>query len=342
MNLRKEGEQTVNYESFRAEFIMHLQENGITDITEDVVRILDVMSDNYDIQTKRTDLSIVNGLPELVKIYIAARSVENLSRNTLQFYLITLRSFFRTVNKPLPSITTNDIRVYLYEYKTSRNIKDSTLDTIRMIVKNFFEWLTEEGYLQKNPAARIAAIKFHYEEREALNEMELARIRACCANIRERALVDFMFSTGCRLAELCDMKIEDVDFQNKEVRILHGKGNKFRVSWLNADSIVSLKAYLLTRKDTNPYLFTSVRYPERKVNNKSIEKEIKTLAQNAGIGKNVTPHTFRHTAATIALRRGMKLEEVQKFLGHAKISTTLIYAKLDNESTKASHQKYVS
>ena len=332
----------MNYESFRAEFIMHLQESGIENAAEGVLKILDVMADKYDITAKPTDLSIVSGLPELVKIYIASRSVENLSKETLRFYLTTLRAFFSKVCKPIPAITTNDIRVYLFEYKEKRNVKDSTLETIRVIIKNFFAWLTEEDYIQKNPAARIAAIKFHYEEREALTEIELARIRACCKDVRQRAMVDFLFSTGCRVSELRDMKIEDVNFQQKEVRILHGKGNKFRISFLNADSIVSLKAYLLTRKDAGKYLFPSIRCPEKQCCKRTIENEIHAIAQAAQIGKNVTPHTFRHTAATIALRRGMKLEEVQRFLGHSKITTTLIYAKLDNEATKASHQKYVS
>lgn len=331
----------MGYESFRSEFILQLQESGLETMTNSVVSILDSLAERYEVTAKETQLALVNGLPEIVKVYIASRSVENLSKSTLSMYFTTLRAFFDTVRKPVTGVTTNDIRVYLYGYKERRGVKDSTLETIRVVLHSFFEWLTEEGHIDKNPVRRVAAIKFRYEERTPLTDIELARIRANCRTLRQKAIVDFLYSTGCRVNEVCNMKLSDVDIHNKEVRILHGKGDKFRVSYLNADSVVSLNAYLDSRQDNCPYLFVTTRKASS-MGKRAIEEEIKKVAQAAGITKSVTPHTFRHTAATTALRRGMKIEEVQKFLGHSQIKTTLIYAKLENDATKASHAKYVS
>lgn len=230
---------------------------------------------------------------------------------------------------------------YLCWYKENRKVKESSLETIRIILNGFFQWLVDEGQAESNPVRRVAPIKFQYAERVPLTELELARMRAACKTKRQKALVDFLFSTGCRVAELADMTIDDVDFARSEVRILHGKGDKSRTSYLNAESVVSLRAYLDSRKDNCPSLFPSITAPH-KVNKRSYEVEIAKVAKAAGIGRQVTPHTFRHTAATLALRRGMKIEEVQRFLGHSKIQTTLIYARISDDATKASHQRYVS
>ena len=332
----------MNYESFRAEFILRMQDVGLEDMTGKMVPILDLLAERYDFTAKHVELTVGGGLPEIIKIYLAARSIENLSKNTLDSYLITLRNFFDSVRKPFQEITANDVRLYLYKYKERRGIKDSTLETIRMIINSFFNWLCEEEYIQKNPVRKVPTIKFQYEERESLTEIELERIRCNCKTFRQKAIIDFLFSTGCRVSEATNMRICDIDFDTKEVRILHGKGDKFRVSFLNAESYISLKTYLASRTDSSPYLFVTNNNPHHKLNKKSVEVEIKKIAEVAQIQKNVTPHTFRHTAATMALRHGMKIEEVQKFLGHAKINTTLIYAKVDNASVKASHQKYVS
>ena len=332
----------MNYETFRAEVIMKMQENGIGDMSERMTAILDSLADKYDFTTKQTQLSVVNGIPEIVKIYIASRSVENLSKNTLTHYYGILSHFFDGVKKPFTAITPNDIRFYLFNYKDQHNVKDSTLESIRVVLNGFFKWLYEEEYITKNPVRRISPIKFQYEERQPLNEIELERIRANCKTLRQKAMVDFFFSTGCRVSEASNLLIDDVNFQMKEIAIRHGKGDKFRISYLNAESIVSLKEYLLSRTDNNPYLFVSYDRPHSQLKKKSFENEIINIAKRAGITKKVTPHTFRHTAATFALRHGMNIEEVQRFLGHSKINTTMIYAKVSAESVKASHQRYVS
>lgn len=320
-----------------------MHDSGIDQQTASrISHVIDGMADRYDFEKKPTQLTVVGVIPEILKIYIASRSVENLSKGTLKLYYLTIKNFFAEIHKPYDQITTNDIRVYLFNYKEKRKVKDSSLKSIRATLNSFFQWLTEEDYIAKNPVIRIAPIKFNYESRQPLTEIELERMRSSCQTLREKALVDFMFSTGCRLSELTSMEITDVDFSQNEVMIRHGKGNKSRKSYLNAESVVSLRAYLASRKDDSPFLFTTVRNPHGKLGNKSVEIEVTKIANRSGINRKVSPHIFRHTAATTALKHGMQVEEVQRFLGHSKIDTTLIYAKVNNDSVKSSHQRCVS
>lgn len=332
----------MSYEAFRSELIMRLQETGIDNALVDrLLSVVDGVSIKYDFSQKPTELSVVGDVPEVMKIYIASKAVENLSKGSLKHYNYILTRFFKAVRKPFSEITTNDIRIYLYNFKQSRQVKESYIDGIRIVLNGFFEWLTQEEYISKNPVRKIAAIKFTAEQKKPLTEIELEQMRTSCETLRQKAMIDFLFSTGCRLAEMIDIEITDVDFTNGEVYIKHGKGDKPRTTYLNARSVVSLKAYLASRKDDCPYLFVTTRQPH-KCSGRAVQVEINKITELAGLHRTVSPHIFRHTAATTALKHGMQIEEVQRFLGHSKIDTTLIYAKVDNSTVKASHLRCVS
>lgn len=332
----------MNCEAFRSEFLMRMQDSGIDQgMIDKVLPVFDVISSKYDISSKPTDLSVVSGVPEAVKIYIASKAVENLSKGSLKQYNFALTKFFKTIQKPFNTVTTNDVRVYLFGVK-ERNVKDSYIEGIRIIINGFYEWLVQEGYMDKNPVRRIAHVKFNSSQRKPLTEIELEQMRASCKTPRQKALIDFLFSTGCRLAELTDLEINDVDFAQNEVYIRHGKGDKPRTTYLNARSIISLKAYLATRSDDSPFLFVTNRKPCHKMSKRAVEVEINKITELSGLNRTVSPHVFRHTAATTALRHGMNIEEVQRFLGHTNIDTTMIYAKVDNSAVKASHMRCVS
>ena len=153
-------------------------------------------------------------------------------------------------------------------------------------------------------------------------------------------MVDFLYSTAARVSEVCALNINNIDFTEHTVRIEHGKGDKGRTTYLNPEAEVSLKSYLASRKDDCPALFVPVKGTAHHVGKKSIETEIRKIVSRCELSVNVTPHIFRHTAASLALQRGMPIEQVQKFLGHARIQTTLRYAKVLDFDVKMNHQKY--
>ena len=333
----------MSYEIFRADFASRvLPLLPDESILPEIMHVLDQSAANYDFVTRCTDLIVTDGLPEIVRLYIATKSISNIKKGTLDNYYSLLKIFFQTVKKPLDQITATDIRLFLAWYKNTRKVKDSTLDGKRIILHSFFEWCVDEDQLRRNPMRHVDPIRVADPERLPMTAVELETVRKSCKTLREKALVDFLYSTAARVSEVCAMDISDVNFREHTVHIRHGKGDKGRTTFLNAESEVSLMAYLYSRKDNSPVLFAPVRGEVKHLNKKTIEEEIRRIVSRCEISVHVTPHIFRHTAASLALQRGMPIEQVQKFLGHARIQTTLRYAKVLDFEVKLNHQKYVA
>ena len=202
---------------------------------------LELYVNDFDISQRETAVVKYTGyLPDFYKAYIVSRKIEGLSKNTLALYNLYLDDFFFTVNKDVKDITANDIRVYLYTTQENRNISNRTLDSRRTAIHAFFEWATNEGYVNKNPCRSIKNIKYERIQKKPLSEMELERIRLTCRTMREKAMIEFLYSTGARVTEACIAKKSDVDFYKGEVVVL-GKGNKHRKTYLNARSKLLLK-----------------------------------------------------------------------------------------------------
>ena len=283
-----------------------------------------------------------NDNKSVLNSFIAAKAIEKKSDGTLSLYKLILTNFFDTVQKNYKEITTNDIRVYLYNYQQERNVKNVTLDTMRRIINSFYDWCLEEDLLTHNPVKNIKPIKSDSIIHKPLEQLDLEYMRQACKNPREKAIIDFLYSTGCRVSELCNAKLEDLDWDTKSILIEHGKGMKSRWVYLNAEAEVSLRYYLKTRKIKSSYIFAPCRKcPSEKTNARSIQNLVKQIAQRAGLKIKVTPHTFRRTTATQALRNGMPIEQVQRLLGHSQINTTLIYAQIDDTDVRKSHEKYL-
>lgn len=252
-----------------------------------------------------------------------------------------LKNFFFIVRKPPESITANDIRIYMYRYQELHKITNRSLDKIRQVINGFFQWCQDEEYIIKNPAKTINKIKYEVKPRKSLNQIELEYIRRSCSTLRETAIVEVLYSTGCRVSELSVLKISDVDFVEKKIH-LFGKGNKHRYSYLNAKAEVSLKEYLKSRKDNCEYLFITERKPIKNLNKEAIEKIIRNISEKTfGSNKRITPHVFRHTTATTAMKNGMPVQSIQMMLGHSRIDTTMIYAHTDESSIKYEHEKSI-
>lgn len=330
------------YEHFRNEFQCAAEGQGIgTKLITDVLHILDQLAERYEIQRKESSLMPYNEeMPEIVKIYIVCKKIAGLSQETLDAYTRTLGLFFRTVRKPMAKITANDIRVYLYSYQRERGCSNRSLDKYRQYLSSFFSWAADEGYTQSNPMRTIPAIKYEHKPRKNLTQLELEYLRQACRTSREQAIIETLFSTGCRVSELAGLEKSDVDWNARTVH-LFGKGSKHRTSFLNARAEVALKAYLETRNDDCDSLFVTERKPYRPLKKEALEKIVRNIAERVPEKIHVTPHILRHTTATLALQNGMPIADISKLLGHEKIDTTMIYAHTCMESVQAGHRKYV-
>lgn len=332
------------YEHFRNDFQCVAADHGMPEqAIVDALGVLDKLVTRYEIHKKETSLVVYNEeVPEVVKIYLVCKKIEGLSQQTLDTYLRMLKLFFREMKNPLPKITTNDIRVYLFSYQQKRGCSNRSLDKYRQYLASFFSWAADEGYIQSNPMRTIPAIKYEKKPRENLTQLELEYLRQCCQTPRERAIIEFLFSTGCRVSELSGVKLSDIDWTARTVH-LFGKGSKHRTSFINAKCEVTLKAYLKTRTDDCEFLFVTERKPYRQLKRDALEKIVRTISGRSSgeMQKHVTPHVLRHTTATLALQNGMPIADISKLLGHEKIDTTMIYVHTCMESVQAGHRKYV-
>lgn len=319
------------YEQFKNRFLVEL-ENSIPNLARvhlySIGQVLDRAAYPYDISVKETSLVPSHDLiPSLVKTYIVVKKTEGLSDGTLSNYARILKAFFLWVRKPPEEVTANDIRMFLYDYGQHRKISGRTLDKYREFVCWFFHWAHVEEYIPKDPGRAVKEIKHEVKPRQALSQIELEYLRLACKTVREKSILEFLYSTGCRVSELTIVKKSDVNFGDGTVH-LFGKGRKHRTSFINAKCEVTLKEYLKTREDNNEYLFVSMRKPHNQLTKGAIEKIIKELANSSAVTKHVTPHILRHTTATQAVNNGMAIEDVSKLLGHANVATTMIYAKI--------------
>lgn len=302
---------------------------------------LDRAAYRFDVQEKQVELSTyVYTIPSLVKTYIVIKKTEGRSDGTLKNYARVLQAFFCWCRKQPEEVTANDIRIFLYEYQNSHRITERTLDKYREMICWFFHWAFNEEYIPRNPARSVKAIKHEVKERQALTQIELEYMRIACNTLREKAILEFLYSTGCRVSELIALKKSDVDWHSGSVH-LFGKGKKHRTSFINAKAEVSLREYLKSRTDASEYLFVSDRKPHGKLTKDAIEKIIREMAKRSNVGKTVTPHILRHTCATQAVNAGMPIEIVSEMLGHSSVNTTTIYAKTSHAKVQSEHLRCV-
>lgn len=324
-------------ERFRNELVTKLINVLPQEQIKSVLQAFDLTSSSYDISHKPTELIPLDGFPEVVKSYIASKAVCNASEGTLKQYRYNLFDFFRAVPKPFNAVTANDIRLYLYNIKQNRNASDRYLECIRITLNGFFQWLVANDYLLKNPCEKVEKIRFVEKQRKPLEPIELETFRWNTHEVREKALIDFLFSTGMRISECANVRLADIDWSERAVLIRKGKGGKQRVVYFNAESEVSLRKYLETRTDATDALFVSKRAPHQPLKSRALENIIREVSERSSM--HVYPHLLRHTFATSGLHGGMPVEKLQRLLGHASPQTTLIYAKLDRVDLQREHQR---
>lgn len=303
------------------------------DVQKLVVRLEELFG-NYRIERKQ-DVDVAEDMSEKVDMFIDAMRIEGLSELTLEGYQRDLSLFDKFVNKATVQVTTADVRKYLAANKDNAM---STIGKKLTILKSFFGWLVKEELLLRDPTARIKNPKIPKRLPKGLSIEELEKIRENCLSLRQRALVEFMYSTGCRLAEVASIKRSDVDYQNMSVNVI-GKGDKERTVFLSFKCLYHLKKYLNNRDDESEYLFVTVRRPYRKMGHRAIQREITKLNKVVKLSHDITPHVLRHTLANNLLNNGADLADVQAILGHEDPSTTLIYSQVSEERKKRAFEK---
>lgn len=290
----------------------------------------------YNVESKQTELAIYDDSNmKIVKNYIASLRLEGKSEKTIDQYYRIVCNFLKAIGKPVKKILTGDIRYYLARYLTERKVQKSTLDNQRRGLSAFFSWLAVEEYINKNPMLRIKGIKVEQKIKKAFSDLEIEQLRETANTAKEKSLIEFLLSTGCRVTEVSRLHVQDIDFNKKEC-IVYGKGNKERKVYLTDKCLFYLNLYLTTRNEESTSLFTNRNHYGMTKGN--IETLLRKIGKRAGIDK-VHPHRFRRTFATNAINKGMQVQYVQKILGHKSLNTTMIYCNLDDDNIKMEHRR---
>jgi site-specific recombinase XerD len=277
---------------------------------------------------------------DFLPIYLAAKRVEGCSDKTLHYYETSISNALVSVNKPVKQITTDDLRLYLDTYQQRNNAGKVTIDNVRRVLSSFFSWLEDEDYILKSPVRRIHKVKTGKTVKETYSDEALEIMRDHAENIRDLAMIDLLASTGMRVGELVQLNRGDIDFENREC-IVFGKGDKERKVYFDARAKIHLQNYLTERSDDNPALFVTLLSPFNRLKISGVEIRLRELGRKLNIPK-VHPHKFRRTLATMAIDKGMPIEQVQHLLGHQSIDTTMVYAQVSQSNVKTSHRKYIS
>lgn len=277
--------------------------------------------------------------PDYVDLFLSAKKIEGCSEKTLNYYKSTIDALINALNKDVKHIETDDVRGYLTDYQAKKNSSKVTIDNIRRILSSFFSWLEDESYILKSPVRRIHRVKTSTIIKETYSDEELEQMRDNCNELRDLAIIDMLASTGMRIGEMVLLNRNDIDFEEREC-IVFGKGSKERVVYFDARTKIHLQDYLNSRTDNNEALFVTLRSPHNRITIGGVETRLRDLGKQLGL-KKVHPHKFRRTLATVAIDKGMPIEQLQRLLGHSKIDTTLQYAMVKQSNVKIAHRKYI-
>lgn len=308
------------------------------EVRQRVENALIICLNQYEVQERCTELVETEERKNYLRMYLATLRVEGRSEGTLRQYRLRIGQMLEFLGKSVEDITVYDLRYFLACYRRARKVSNSTLDNIRRCIKAFFAWLAAEEHIGRNPAAAIKPIQKQKVIRRAYSQKEMEKIRNACGTKRDIALVEFLYSSGCRVSEVSMLNVEDIDFLKMEAKVI-GKGNKERIVYMTEKCAMYLQEYLECRKDKKEALFVHDRAPYKRLGKNGIEKMLKRLGVRAKVN-NVHPHRYRRTMATDLINRGCNIQDVQKLLGHASISTTQIYYVSNQNYVKMAYQKF--
>lgn len=272
---------------------------------------------------------------DLLDAYTAAMQIQGRSEKTIARYTYLIRRMMAAVKVQTREITVYHLRQYLSDEK-ARGLSDRTLEGTRQVFSAYFNWLQREGLIKANPTSNLGAIKCQKKIRMTYSEIDIERMKFGCKSLRDRAIVAFLLSTGCRVSEMTQLDRTDVDLASLECVVL-GKGNKERTVYLDPVAGMLLKDYLASRADLYPALF--IGKGTERITPQGVRYMLRKLEISTAVA-HVHPHKFRRTLATNLIRHGMPIQEVAAILGHDKLDTTMQYVVLDKTDVKNAYRKY--
>lgn len=304
--------------------------------------VLTVNLEKLRLEKESRDLIIYDETSDIAayKQYFVSMKLRGLSKGTIELAMRTIDKFNRWVRVPFKDVTTNDIRLYIAHREMNDHLSTATLDRENGCICRFFKWLYEEEYIAKDPGRRVEKIKVEKRLKKAFTPIEIELMRNACIKPKEKATFELLLSTGCRVTELTLLAMENYDQQKGTINVV-GKGNIERVVFVNARSKVAIDNYLLLKPHNEGPILCGLHGEGTAMSSNGIEKMIKRIAGRANV-KKAHPHKFRRTSATLALKRGMSLNDVRRFLGHASVDTTLQYIDTTGSDLKLEHEKYVA
>lgn len=303
---------------------------------ESTKAILSTVVSKYHVQKIEEDEPHPDG-EEKMRMFLSSKRLEGLSPKTLSGYALELKIFFRHVRKRTDAVTAADIRAFLGQFN---HLKMSTIGKKLSVLKSFFGWLTAEEILPRDPSAKLKTPKLEKRMPKALTIPELEMLRESCKTVRQRAFIEVMYATGCRLSEVYGMDRDAINYQSMSCRVI-GKGNKEREVYLSFKAMYHLNKYLKSRTDDCEALMVTERKPHRRLTQRGIQREIALIARAAGLQDKVSPHVLRHTFASLTLNNGAELVAVQELMGHSDPQTTLRYARITEDRKREQHKRYL-
>ena len=321
------------------EMAPHLQQQQL----EHLVNVLYVNFHGIEVQQQCTDIvaSGMDGDTVKVKMFLSSKKAVNRQDNTLKQYAREIYKMLNFLGKRLEDITGMDLRYYYGVMREKYGIKMSTMQTRLHYLSSFWDFLITEELVHSNPVKKVGLLKLEKPIKKPFSAAEMEALRVNCTMLRDRALVEFLYSTGVRVSELVSLNVEDIEMGKQEL-IVYGKGSKERKTYLTDSAKFYLKRYLKERQEQNLAknpLFVTLDAPHERLTVAGVQYMLRQLGKRAGV-KNVHPHRFRRTIATDLLNRGMPIEQVKTFLGHENMNTTLLYSTVKEENVKTSHRKY--
>lgn len=308
------------------------------EIKPDTQRVLDILCDyriEYSLALEEADFT------RQINHFLGAKRAEGLSNRSLETYLLYLTMLGNYLNKRPIEITSNDIRDFIMYLSETRKLKTNSIQSILGILRSFFGWLHTEEMIPKNPMVRIKSFSINKKDaRHPLTVEELERIRDTCKTYREKAIVEFLYSSACRLSEATQIDAANIDMVRRCVDVI-GKGSKPRTLYFSVRAMLMIEAYWKERGGGNA-LFCGIRRPYDRLQGPAVEKIVRELGKRAGLARRVHPHIFRHTFATHMLNAGMDISIIQRILGHSSVGTTEIYAEINQDSVQREYEKFAA
>lgn len=302
-----------------------------------------VVFENCEIvdNSEHTELAVVNDSWKYdLQDFLTSKTLEGKTDETLERYRYEMVRLLQYLNKATNDILPSDISKYMQAYKRIRGVSNSTLQGMRSCYSSFFGWCHDNDRIDKNPMMQVEKIKVPKTIREPYSDEEREKLFRSATNIRDKAIIEFLYSTAVRVSELVKLDIKDINWSTKDL-IVYGKGDKERTVYLNDKANMYLKEYLATRTDDNPALFVSLKSPHNRITKYGVEDMMNIVGKTAGIKKSHL-HKMRRTSITNAVNRGMPIQEAALFAGHASMETTLLYWTADQEAVRYHHKKYLS